>query len=327
MKRIVIIIFFIIFLSYNPLNGQQVLYPKRVCEKQFNVIENNQTNFFCDICSNKYNLQVVKITKDGPKSIKTDDSIDSCDISSFFLKDNEEALYCSRGSHFTLHFQISKMQKNEFLNYLSIITCNNLEIHKEIKVSCKSDNRDYIELQSDNDKVNRYYLNQIEFYDNLFVKIKINPDIKEEYLKIKNININTLILSDNISISKTDSLDQFLQKGISFKITLPDILFNHNIYNLTNIAKKQINDVVGLLIKYPNVKLQVRGYTDNIGSREYNLELSEKRAKEVYDLMLSAGLKQERLKYHGLGEAYPLFPNTTTTNRKKNRRVEIWVLN
>jgi outer membrane protein OmpA-like peptidoglycan-associated protein len=71
------------------------------------------------------------------------------------------------------------------------------------------------------------------------------------------------------------------------------------------------------------LKLGIYGHTDNSGSDEVNLPLSEKRAGAVKDYMLSKGLALTRIETKGYGAAKPVADNSTVEGRSRNRRVEI----
>ena len=70
-------------------------------------------------------------------------------------------------------------------------------------------------------------------------------------------------------------------------------------------------------------KIKIAGHTDNIGSEKYNLELSKKRAKSVYNKLLEFGVSKEQLSYIGFGFSQPVDNNKTDLGRSKNRRTEI----
>lgn len=109
------------------------------------------------------------------------------------------------------------------------------------------------------------------------------------------------------------------------KLTVPEkVLFDFNKYMLKPEAKKAL-EVVGAYIKQTNPKkIVVIGYTDNVGSDEYNLALSFKRAQSVADyLIYCARIDPKKIEIKGLGKANPIAPNNTEANRAKNRRVEI----
>jgi OOP family OmpA-OmpF porin len=98
-------------------------------------------------------------------------------------------------------------------------------------------------------------------------------------------------------------------------------------FDKANVKKIYYNDIkkIALAIKSnPKIKkIEVAGHTDNIGSKKYNKKLSLKRAKAVAKLLIKFGINPKMIVVKGYGEDYPLVPNTTSTNRALNRRVEI----
>ena len=77
-----------------------------------------------------------------------------------------------------------------------------------------------------------------------------------------------------------------------------------------------------VLLQNPSMKVEVAGYTDNIGSEKANQALSEKRAKAVYDYLVARGVARDRLTYKGYGESNPIGDNKTADGRYMNRRIE-----
>ncbi len=73
----------------------------------------------------------------------------------------------------------------------------------------------------------------------------------------------------------------------------------------------------------PQKNISIIGYTDNIGTEEYNLKLSENSAKNVANYFISKGINENRINYYDLGESNPIADNRTEIGRIKNRRVEI----
>ena len=73
------------------------------------------------------------------------------------------------------------------------------------------------------------------------------------------------------------------------------------------------------------MKLQIEGYTDSIGSDEYNQTLSEKRAQAVRDYLVSSSVSINNVSAQGMGKADPVADNSTAAGRKLNRRVEMIV--
>jgi outer membrane protein OmpA-like peptidoglycan-associated protein len=79
--------------------------------------------------------------------------------------------------------------------------------------------------------------------------------------------------------------------------------------------------------EHPDLALEIAAHTDNMGSIEFNLELSEKRAQSIVDNLLSKEIDAARLKGNGYGESRPIADNGTEEGRMKNRRVEFLILN
>lgn len=101
-----------------------------------------------------------------------------------------------------------------------------------------------------------------------------------------------------------------------------DILFQYGKTDLSKNSKQTLDKAVELLNQTPNRRLVIEGHTDSAGSDEFNLELSEKRAKAVYDYMMKQGLNIKEVTYKGHGEARPIADNNTKEGRQANRRVE-----
>ncbi len=108
-------------------------------------------------------------------------------------------------------------------------------------------------------------------------------------------------------------------------VNMSDVLFAFNKYDLKTDAQIKLAKVSGILLTYPNLKVQVEGYTDNVGSPEYNQQLSEKRAMAVQSFLIAQGVSPENVTSQGYGEANPVADNSTSAGRSQNRRVEMVV--
>ena len=104
--------------------------------------------------------------------------------------------------------------------------------------------------------------------------------------------------------------------------------FDFNKWKIKKIYYPELSKIAKILKANYKLKIEIDGYTDNIGNKKYNLELSKKRAESVKDVLVKTyGISSRRIKIKGFGEAYPLVPNTTHTNKAINRRVEIVAVN
>jgi outer membrane protein OmpA-like peptidoglycan-associated protein len=108
-------------------------------------------------------------------------------------------------------------------------------------------------------------------------------------------------------------------------VNMSDVLFDFNKYSLKPEAREKLAKVSGILLAYPNLKLQVEGYTDNIGSDDYNQKLSEERAGSVREYLVSQSVSDSNVTAKGFGKSDPVADNSTNDGRAQNRRVELVV--
>jgi outer membrane protein OmpA-like peptidoglycan-associated protein len=108
-------------------------------------------------------------------------------------------------------------------------------------------------------------------------------------------------------------------------VSMPDVLFDFNKYTLKPEARERLARISGIVLAYPDLKLQIEGYTDSIGTDEYNLELSQKRADGVRAYLISSSVPPDHVNAQGFGKADPVANNSTAAGRKLNRRVDMIV--
>ena len=106
----------------------------------------------------------------------------------------------------------------------------------------------------------------------------------------------------------------------SLKATM---LFDTNSSYIKNEANPLLDEVVTILEKNPQLKVEIQGYADNTGTAAYNQWLSERRAKRVMDYLVTKGIDSERLEAKGYGSTNPVASNATEAGRAQNRRVEL----
>ena len=110
------------------------------------------------------------------------------------------------------------------------------------------------------------------------------------------------------------------------KVILENIFFATDSFRLKKESFAELNTLVELLEKNPGLKVEIGGHTDNVGTKEYNLTLSEKRAESVYHYLVQKGIDKGRLRFKGYGSNEPVSGNDTDEGRAQNRRTEIKVL-
>ncbi len=105
------------------------------------------------------------------------------------------------------------------------------------------------------------------------------------------------------------------------------VLFDSDKATLTEADLKELQRAVAFVRKYPDSNIRLDGYTDSIGTDEYNIRLSEKRATAVKKYFIrEGGLDRSKITAVGHGKTDPVADNKTTEGRVKNRRVEISIL-
>lgn len=107
------------------------------------------------------------------------------------------------------------------------------------------------------------------------------------------------------------------------KIVLRGVNFDFDKATLRPDGKPVLDEAARILKENPEITVQVRGYTDSIGSEGYNLQLSVRRAETVKNYLVSKGIAASRLQVKGFGEADPVASNDTADGRAQNRRVEL----
>jgi len=107
--------------------------------------------------------------------------------------------------------------------------------------------------------------------------------------------------------------------------SMPEVLFDSGKASLKPAARERLAKVAGIILAYPDLRLQIEGHTDNVGSDQYNQRLSEKRAANVRDYLVGQGVPLDNVFARGLGKLQPIAANTTPRGRKLNRRVDLVV--
>jgi outer membrane protein OmpA-like peptidoglycan-associated protein len=108
-------------------------------------------------------------------------------------------------------------------------------------------------------------------------------------------------------------------------MNMSDVLFEFGKYTLKPEAREKLAKVSGILLSFPGLTLEVDGYTDNVGSDEFNQTLSEERAGAVRDYLVSQGVPSSSITTKGFGKTNPIASNDTSDGRQENRRVELVV--
>jgi outer membrane protein OmpA-like peptidoglycan-associated protein len=135
-------------------------------------------------------------------------------------------------------------------------------------------------------------------------------------LRVRSAKLEALL--DDLHAKKTE-------RGII--ITIGDVLFATDQASLTPNGISTLRKVADVMAQNPDRSVQVEGFTDSRGTASHNQDLSERRATAVATALGNMGVPRERIGMRGYGEAFPVAPNDSATNRQLNRRVEIVLSN
>ncbi|PWE00160.1 OmpA family protein [Marinilabilia rubra] len=142
-----------------------------------------------------------------------------------------------------------------------------------------------------------------------------------------------LFYSGNFNLKGDHPVDKPYYLDIGLKpikegatVRLENVFFETDSYELKPESKVELDEVVDFLANNPDVRIMLEGHTDNVGTEEYNLTLSENRARAVYNYLVKEGIDETRLEYKGYGFSQPIESNDTAEGRAKNRRTEMRIL-
>ena len=142
-----------------------------------------------------------------------------------------------------------------------------------------------------------------------------------------------LFFSENFALKAKNTyqeplhIDVPLQKiEIGKTIVLKNIFFKTDSFSLKSESRAELMKLVRFMKRNQRLVAEISGHTDSRGSEKYNQELSEKRAKSVYDFLIMHGISVDRLTYKGYGESKPVATNKTAKGRAQNRRTEFTII-
>lgn len=284
-----------------------------------------QTQFLCDLKKEEEYIISLRVKQD------------ECIISSmgilisdqFYIRNKSELLDVSPTIDLTSEFEkiSQKSQKNWVtisVNYIAkggekFILIGNFQKDQDQKRKFIKDEKDFVDYKLVLDdvtvtKVDTDTLcpdaNDIRStwykYDKRHSEITFLPYVPKE-------NDSATIPITTEIIKKTDS------------ITLQDIIFEFNSFELTKEAKNEIMEIFKNKDFNSLLEIHIEGHTDNVGQENYNLDLSQKRAESVKALLTEIGIDENIISTEGKGDQFPIEDNSTEEGRKANRRIEIRV--
>ena len=131
-------------------------------------------------------------------------------------------------------------------------------------------------------------------------------------------------IDDGVEVNRgtnpNDPNDDVVKIGVP--IVLEGITFESGKYEITPESEEVLQKALKTMQTYPDIEVEISGYTDNVGSASRNLTLSQNRAAAVKNWLLSHGVQETRIIAKGYGSENPIVPNDSPDHRRKNRRIE-----
>jgi len=142
-----------------------------------------------------------------------------------------------------------------------------------------------------------------------------------------------LFFSEHFSLSNIHSFSKPFVKNIPLQeikmgesVILKNIFFETDKYDLKPESQVELKRLIDLLIKNPELRIEISGHTDNIGTQEHNANLSLKRANAVCEYLIQHGIAENRMSFAGYGFSKPIDTNETENGRANNRRTEFKII-
>jgi len=142
-----------------------------------------------------------------------------------------------------------------------------------------------------------------------------------EYL-VNSVSVTTVGVKKSTDFER--DIDIYLERiTLGKPIVLQNIYFDFDSSAIRADARPTLDKLVALLQNNPNITIQLGAHTDTNGSEQYNIKLSDKRAKSVVKYLIDNGIAAERLSSFGFGESQPaVYPELSDADEQMNRRVE-----
>ncbi len=152
--------------------------------------------------------------------------------------------------------------------------------------------------------------------------------------KGKTYNVKYKNFSDNVDYNKIEIPDQqgLITSTLTIKIqppktyTLKNVFFDTGKATLKKESYKALNDLVKVMELKNTLVIEIAGHTDNVGSYESNIKLSQDRANTVRNYLIKNNISHERVSAKGYGYSQPVADNSTEKGRQQNRRTEVRVI-
>jgi outer membrane protein OmpA-like peptidoglycan-associated protein/WD40 repeat protein/Mg-chelatase subunit ChlD len=328
---------------YTPTGSFKTILSGNGMKPQIECISENINFGKIKVFSRKDSLVAV-IKNTGEKTVFISDILmDKEPAGIFSLNENTWVNELKPGETLSLSLNFSPRERGRISGRLIIKTVNNPTGYKisltgegvasrELWVVGKtinsSNNKPVSAMVNGIDLISGQRIYRLETDASGVFRFKLNADRdygltaeKERFISgSENINLTQITFKDTIyrDIYLTE-----IKTGAIIRMNC--IFFEFAKWNLLSESKAELDNLTGILLKYPEISIEIHGHTDSIGSNESNMRLSYNRAAAVKDYLVKKGIKASRLFVFSFGENIPVTSNSSEEGRARNRRVEVKV--
>lgn len=146
------------------------------------------------------------------------------------------------------------------------------------------------------------------------------------YKSLKGLNKGATLKNKYESLVALENKLKDKENIIGSKIVLTRVYFDVNRSIVNPNSHRELAEVTDFLVNHPSVKINIQGHTDNTGNDDLNMKLSYDRAKEIYEFLSKNKIDKSRMTYEGFGKSRPMVGNESESDKARNRRVEIEIV-
>lgn len=162
------------------------------------------------------------------------------------------------------------------------------------------------------------------FYQEKVAQLANAEDSSTYHVRVYMDNICITPVRENNECICNESVQKPFETGRTYRLN--NVLFDLDKATFKPQSYAEMDNLIRVLRRYPKMIIQLNGHTDSLNTDAYNIDLSNRRAKAVFEYIVSKGISNKRLSWKGFGESKPITDNTTEEARAVNRRVEFLVI-
>ncbi len=167
----------------------------------------------------------------------------------------------------------------------------------------------------------------LDYFEQMGATASKNLTLKEAFAKMMEENEKAVAASLETTTNANDSAATASPaQGKAMAVKLDNVLYSTGLAVLKQTSYQTLQELLEILNMYPSIKIEIGGHTDNIGQPNTNMQLSEDRARSVFNYLVSEGIAKDRLSFRGYGESSPIATNNSEAGRRQNRRTEVKIV-